>query len=119
MTPEEYTEECRRTERREDWAEITPELSNNVRLLYTLIGLTTEASEAMDVFKKHLFYKRPFDLDHFKSELADSLWNLTMAADIVGCSLEDLMRINTEKLRKRYPNGFTIEDANNRKENDL
>lgn len=73
----------------------------------------------MDVFKKHLFYKRPFDLNHFKSELADSLWNLTMAADIVGCSLEDLMRINTEKLRKRYPNGFTIEDANNRKENDL
>lgn len=57
MTPEEYTEECRRTERREDWAEITPELSNNVRLLYTLIGLTTEASEAMDVFKNICFIK--------------------------------------------------------------
>lgn len=119
MTPEEYTEECRRTERREDWAEITPELSNNVRLLYTLIGLATEAGEALDVFKKCLFYKRPFDIEHFASELGDVLWYLTMAADISRYSLEDLMQINTEKLRKRYPQGFSTEKAINRKENDL
>ena len=55
MTPEEYLIECRRTEKRDDWGEITPELANNVRLLYTLIGLATEAGEALDVFKKCFF----------------------------------------------------------------
>ena len=119
MTPEEFTVECRRTERRADWADITPELSHNVRLLYTLIGLTTEAGEALDVLKKCLFYKRKFDLDHFVVELSDVLWCLTMAADIAGYSLEDLMEINVKKLRKRYPNGFTTEDANNRKGDDI
>lgn len=119
MTPEEFVEECRRTEKREDWGEITPELSNNVRLLYTLIGLSTEAGEALDVFKKCLFYKKSFDLEHFASELGDVLWYLTMAADIAGYSLEDLMQINVDKLKKRYPEGFSIDKAVHRKENDL
>jgi NTP pyrophosphatase (non-canonical NTP hydrolase) len=119
MTPEEFTIECRRTERRDDWKEITPELSNNVRLLYTLIGLTTEANEALDVFKKCLFYKRPFALDHFASELSDCMWYLTMAADIAGFSLEDIMQINVDKLRKRYPEKFTTELANNRQKGDI
>lgn len=119
MTPEEYLIECRRTEKRDDWGEITPELANNVRLLYTLIGLATEAGEALDVFKKCLFYKRPFDVTHFVSELGDCLWYLTMAADIAGFTLEDLMEINCEKLQARYPEKFTIEQANNRKEGDI
>lgn len=119
MTPEEYLKECRRTEQRDDWEEITPELANNVRLLYTLIGLSTESGEALDVFKKCLFYKRDFDLDHFRSELGDCLWFLTMAADIVGCTLEDLMKINCKKLQARYPEKFTVELANNRKEGDI
>ena len=119
MTPEEYLIECRRTEKRDDWGEITPELANNVRLLYTLIGLATESGEAFDVFKKCLFYKRPFDLKHFASELSDVLWYLTMAADIVGLTLEDLMEINCKKLQARYPEKFTVELANNRKEGDI
>ena len=119
MTPEEYLLECRRTEQRDDWAEITPELANNVRLLYTLIGLATEAGESLDVFKKCLFYKRPFDITHFVSELGDCLWYLTMAADIAGFTLEDLMEINCEKLKVRYPEKFTVEQANNRKKGDI
>lgn len=119
MTPEEFVEECRRTEKREDWGEITPELSNNVRLLYTLIGLSTEVGEALDVFKKCLFYKKPFDLEHFASECGDVLWYLTMAADIAGYSLEDLMQINVNKLKKRYPEGFSIDKAVHRQENDI
>lgn len=119
MTPEEFTMECRRTEKRDDWKEITPELANNVRLLYTLIGLATEAGEALDVFKKCLFYKRKFDIDHFARELGDCLWYLTMAADIVGFSLEDIMEINVNKLQERYPEKFDVEQANNRRKDDI
>lgn len=119
MTPEEFLKECRRTEFRDDWGEITPELANNVRLLYTLIGLSTEAGEALDVFKKCLFYKRPFDTKHLLSELSDVLWYLTMAADIVGYSLEDIMQINVDKLKARYPEKFTTDLANNRKKGDI
>lgn len=119
MNTKEYTESCRRTETRNDWDEVKPELAGNVRLVHTLLGLSTEAGEAIDIFKKSLYYKREFDVEHFKSELGDLLWYLAMAADIVGSSLEEVMEINVKKLAKRYPEKFTTDLANHRKEGDI
>ena len=115
-----YTEECRRTEDR-DWRQVTERMSDpkSIRLFHTVMGLSTEAGEALDILKKNLFYGREFDEVHFIKELGDVLWYLTMATDILGYSLDEVMDINIEKLKKRFPHKFTEQEANNRKEGDI
>lgn len=117
METETYVKECRRTE-----AGVTGELNldhDKVRLLHTVLGIATEAGEVVDVLKKEIFYHREFDKEHFLKELGDVLWYVAMAADILGVKLEDVMNMNIAKLRARYPEKFSCELANNRKEGDI
>lgn len=119
MTPEEYTKQCRRTEARKDWEDVVGQAADNIRLLHTTMGIATEAGEVLDILKKDIFYNREFDREHFLKELGDVLWYLTMAADIVGSNLETVMDMNVAKLAARYPEKFTTDLANNRKEGDI
>jgi NTP pyrophosphatase (non-canonical NTP hydrolase) len=84
------------------------------RLHHALMGLVTEAGELMDILKKHLIYKTPLDNQKLKDELSDVLFYWTQAVDSCGSNLEEIMAINTAKLTKRYPNGFTFKNATDR-----
>jgi len=46
---------------------------------------------------------RTLDRDAVALELGDALWCLSIAADTLGLSLQDVARLNVEKLRSRYP----------------
>jgi NTP pyrophosphatase (non-canonical NTP hydrolase) len=78
------------------------------------LGISGEAGEVSDIIKKHLFHGHPFDIEGLKKELGDVLWYVAAIADRVGISLEDVAEANLEKLRKRYPNGFSVEASRNR-----
>lgn len=119
MDNKQYTEECRRTEARSDWETISNFEKKDLRLLHTLMGIATEAGEALDIMKKGIFYNRGLDREHLLKELGDVLWYVAMAADIVGSDLSEVMQMNVDKLRKRYPEKFTTDLANNRKEGDI
>lgn len=93
-----------------------PKLNAKERLLEGLIGLNSEAGEALDIYKKHVFQKHDLDKEKIALELGDALWYLTEAAVALGYSLEDVMEMNIKKLRKRYPYGFDPEKSRNRKE---
>ena len=54
------------------------------------------------------------DKEHFAKELGDICWYLAEAATAIGVDLESIMAANIEKLRKRYPEGFSTEDSINR-----
>lgn len=112
ITVEAYIDECRRTD---------PTQGDvfEHRLVHYALGIAGEAGECADMVKKNIFQKHSFDRDHFVKELGDVLWYLTMAADLVGCSLEDVMTTNVRKLRERYPNGFEAEKSIHRKEGDV
>lgn len=60
-----------------------------------------------DRVKKDEYHKREVDLDEMKKELGDVLWYLTALATDYGFTLDDVARTNLDKLRKRYPEGFT------------
>ena len=103
MTINEYQKLALRT--------INPELSPKEQLLNGLMGLCGESGEAIDIMKKHLAQKHDLDKEHLANELGDVAWYLAVASYFLGCDLETIMDKNIEKLRKRYPNGFSIKDA--------
>jgi len=79
------------------------------KLTLAALGLTGESGEVADHVKKALFQGHEIDPDHIAKELGDILWYIALACDAVGYSLDEVMQLNVEKLRKRYPNGFDVE----------
>ncbi len=85
---------------------------DHLKLLLGAMGLAGEAGEFADMVKKIVFHGKAVDVDALKLELGDVLWYLTLAADALGADLPEIMALNNEKLRKRYPDGFTEAAAN-------
>ena len=73
------------------------------------LGLAGEAGETADMLKKHLFHGKPLDADEVIKELGDVMWYVAGMATAIGASLDDVAQRNVDKLRKRYPDGFSAE----------
>ena len=86
------------------------------RLANAALGLTGEAGEVAEHVKKHLFHATPLDRDAVAKELGDCLWYLAALATSLELSLADVAGRNIEKLRRRYPDGFSEERSRNRVE---
>lgn len=81
------------------------------------LGLTGEAGEAADIIKKIVGHKHPFDEEaslKLLAELGDILWYVTAIAATLDLGLDAIAHYNVEKLRKRYPEGFSSERSINR-----
>lgn len=78
------------------------------------LGLTGEAGEVADLVKKHIGHGHQLDVDKVKKELGDVLWYVSVLSHRIGCTLEEVAQANVEKLRKRYPDGFSSERSINR-----
>ena len=83
------------------------------------LGLSGEVGEFNDIIKKWVFHEKPFDEEHAKKELGDVLWYVAMMCESFGWDLDEIMQMNVDKLKARYPKGFSTELANNRKEGDV
>lgn len=77
-------------------------------------GLCGEAGELADLFKKHLFHGHRLDLDKVKKELGDVAWYMAELCSVLGLELGDVLAANIEKLKQRYPAGFSCEASINR-----
>lgn len=82
--------------------------------LHMALGLTDEVGEVVKLFKKELAYGKPVDKKELEEEMGDLMWFLVNMADINGIDMEDVMEKNVEKLKKRYSEKFTSEEALNR-----
>ena len=83
------------------------------------LGLSGEVGELNDMIKKWIFHEKPFDEVHAKKELGDVLWYVAMMCHSFGWDLDEIMQMNVDKLKARYPKGFDVKLANNRKEGDV
>lgn len=106
MTLEEYRVDCKRT--------LPKNLYRGEQLLQGLIGATTETAEALDIHKKTMWHDHPHDREYLLSELGDAMFYITIAADALDSSIEEIMEMNVEKRLKRYPRGFESSRSINR-----
>ena len=75
--------------------------------------------EIKDIYKKHLFQKHPFEKEHIIKELGDCCWYIALCAYALDTTLEDIMQQNIDKLRARYPDGFSTDRSLHRDKNDV
>ena len=92
---------------------------NSAKIENGLLGLFGEGGECADVYKKYMFQMHEFDRAHMAKELGDVLWYVAEIATGLGMTLEDVARMNIDKLLARYPDGFDADKSMNRKEGDL
>jgi NTP pyrophosphatase (non-canonical NTP hydrolase) len=85
-------------------------------LTNTALGLAGESGEVADLIKKALFHGHPLDREALYKELGDVLWYLAVMADALGYNLGEIAQANVDKLRARYPEGFSEERSINRRE---
>ena len=93
------------------------------RLLTAALGLTAEAGEFTEVVKKIILQGKPYNEDnvfHMKRELGDICWYLAQACMALDTSFDEIMEMNVDKLKARYPGGeFDVHKSENRNEGDL
>ena len=97
---------------------LNPALSKKDVLINGVMGLCGESGEAIDIVKKWLAHGHELDKTHLIKELGDIAWYLAEAATALDVSLEEIFRANIDKLKKRYPEGFTSADSINRRAED-
>ena len=93
-----------------------PELSGRELLINSVMGLCGESGEVIDLVKKHVSHGHPLNREKLIDELGDVAWYLAECATVLDVTLEDVLARNIEKLRKRYPEGFSSERSINREE---
>lgn len=87
-------------------------------LNHAVFGLTSEAGEVAGILQKE-YQGHPFNPEHMKKELGDCLWMIAEACVALGCTMDDIMQLNIDKLRARYPDGFSAEKSMNRQAGDI
>ena len=83
------------------------------------LGMSGEVGEFNDMIKKWVFHEKELDMEHAKKEAGDILWYVVMLCESFGWNMEEIMQMNVDKLKARYPEGFDVERANHRAEGDV
>ena len=96
---------------------------NVPQLLTAALGLTAESGEFTEVVKKIILQGKPYNEEnvfHMKRELGDICWYIAQACMALDTSFDEIMEMNVDKLKARYPGGeFDVHKSENRAEGDL
>ena len=93
---------------------LNPALDKKDVLINGVMGLCGESGEVIDIVKKHLAQGHELDKEKIIKELGDVAWYMAEIATVLDVELEDVLMQNIEKLKKRYPEGFSTEKSVNR-----
>lgn len=115
MTPNQYQKLAMRT------CSLIDQKDNAIPMVTNaMLGLCGETGECADLVKKHLYQGHDLDKAHMAKELGDVAWYLAEAAEAIGYDLEDIFRMNIDKLKARYPEGhFDAEHSRHRAKSDV
>lgn len=109
MTRDEYQKQAVRTA---SGAHRNPKLTRD--MMHAAVGIATEAGELLDAIKKSAFYGSEIDYINLAEELGDLEWYMALMREELGITQRAVQKRNIAKLRARYPEGFTQEDAEDR-----
>ena len=97
---------------------LNPALTEKEVLLNGVMGLCGESGEVIDLVKKWMMQGHDLDKAHLAKELDDVAWYLAETATAIGYDLETILQNNIDKLKARYPEGFTADRSMHRKQGD-
>jgi len=96
--------------------------ANIERLLTAGVGLNAESGEFLEIVKKMIFQGKPWSEDnreHLVIELGDVIWYAANACMALEVSFDEVVALNVNKLKKRYPGGqFDVYYSEHREEGD-
>ncbi|NEQ51272.1 MAG: nucleotide pyrophosphohydrolase [Leptolyngbya sp. SIO3F4] len=85
---------------------------DNTMVLWNVIGLLGESSEFAGLILERGLHPLPLiNQNEFSKELGDVSWYLAAISTKLGLKLSTIQEQNIDKLKKRFPEGFTIEDS--------
>ena len=93
---------------------LNKDLSKKDVLINAVMGLCGESGEAIDIVKKHLHQGHELDKEKLVKELGDIAWYLAEAAYALDIELSSVLEKNINKLKARYPEGFSVDKSINR-----
>ena len=85
---------------------------------HALHGLSAEVGELHGLYQKK-YQGHALEAEHLKKELGDIMWFIAEFCTANGWMLEDIARMNIDKLKARYPEGFDAENSLHRREEDI
>ena len=109
MTLNEYQELAART--------INPHLRKEEMLRHSLFEMCAELGEIQSIYQK-VYQGHQITVDDVKKEVGDLMWGIAEFCTVNGFQMDDIAQMNIDKLRKRYPEGFTEERSLHRDEDD-
>jgi NTP pyrophosphatase (non-canonical NTP hydrolase) len=77
-------------------------------------GMVEEAAEVLGLMNKHLYQGHQLDQEAMVAELGDTLRYAAWVCSWLGYGMDEVMKINMERMAERYPNGFDVERSVNR-----
>jgi len=86
------------------------------RMICASLALCGEAGELANYVKKGVWHGHGVLKADIMEELGDTLWYISEMCEAVGLSLDLVAQFNIDKLKRRYPEGFSEEASINRKE---
>ena len=95
---------------------LNKELNKKDVLINAVMGLCGESGEAIDIVKKHLHQGHELDKEKLIKELGDIAWYLAEASYALDVDLSTVLERNINKLKARYPEGFSVDKSINREE---
>ena len=95
---------------------LNPQLDKKDVLINGVMGLCGESGEAIDIVKKWLAQGHELDREKLIKELGDIAWYLAETATALDADLDDVFQANIDKLKKRYPQGFSSQHSINRED---
>lgn len=107
MTMTEYQQLAQRT--------INENLDAQEKMMHALHGMASEVGEIHGNYQKS-YQGHEVDGRELQKELGDLLWFITEFCTAAGWDLGYIAHKNIEKLRKRYPEGFSAERSINRED---
>lgn len=85
---------------------------------HALHGLSAEVGELHGLFQKEM-QGHPNSEAEQKKELGDILWMCAEYCTGMGWEMDEVAALNIEKLKRRYPDGFSVERSLHREEGDV
>ena len=110
MTGNEYQQLASRT--------INQALTTYGKRQHALFGMAAEVGELLGLYQKS-YQGHELIEEHEQKEVSDILWFIAEYCTVQGWEFDDIMQMNIDKLKARFPDGFDPEKSLHRKEGDV